>query len=67
MAEKIFELGLKKFKMNTAFLHEYAKFIQMLNESNNTRVLYERVLSDQKKDEKNWKTFIKNLTRNSLR
>lgn len=46
VSQKIFELGLKRFKNDVEFLQQYTKFMQTLNESNNTRVLYERVLAD---------------------
>ena len=46
VAQKIFELGLKKFKKDPEFLQQYTKFMRMLNETNNTRVLYERVLNE---------------------
>jgi hypothetical protein len=46
VSQKIFELGLKRFKNNVEFLQQYTKFMQTLNESNNTRVLYERVLAE---------------------
>ncbi|XP_065317530.1 cleavage stimulation factor subunit 3-like isoform X4 [Gordionus sp. m RMFG-2023] len=45
IALKIFELGLKKFSTEIKYLKEYIKFSLNLNEDNNTRVLFERLLS----------------------
>lgn len=44
VAFKIFELGLKKFYSNPDYVRMYLDFMSHLNEDNNTRVLYERVL-----------------------
>lgn len=46
VSQKIYELGLKKYQKDPEFLQQYTKFMRMLNESNNTRVLYERVLNE---------------------
>lgn len=45
VACKIFELGLKKFPHEINFILAYIEFLKNLNEENNTRVLFERVLS----------------------
>lgn len=45
IALKIFELAFKKFGHQAEFQREYLNFISHLNEDNNTRVLFERVLS----------------------
>ncbi|KAL5010433.1 hypothetical protein ScPMuIL_012738 [Solemya velum] len=45
IALKIFELGLKKFGDIPEYVLCYIDFMSHLNEDNNTRVLYERVLS----------------------
>ena len=45
VACKIFELGLKKFPNEINFILAYIEFLKNLNEENNTRVLFERVLS----------------------
>ncbi|KAF7493188.1 Cleavage stimulation factor subunit 3 [Sarcoptes scabiei] len=42
---KIFELGLKKFLHEPNFILAYIDFLSHLNEENNIRVLFERVLS----------------------
>lgn len=42
---KIFELGLKKFSSCPDYILSYIHFMTSLNEENNTRVLYERVLT----------------------
>jgi len=42
---KIFELGLKKFNNCPDFILSYIHFMNSLNEENNTRVLFERVLT----------------------
>uniref|UniRef100_A0A6G1SKG0 Cleavage stimulation factor subunit 3 n=2 Tax=Aceria tosichella TaxID=561515 RepID=A0A6G1SKG0_9ACAR len=45
VACKIFELGLKKFSTCSDFILSYIHFMNTLNEENNTRVLFERVLT----------------------
>lgn len=45
IACKIFELGLKKFNTCPDFILSYIHFMNTLNEENNTRVLFERVLT----------------------
>ncbi|XP_052810218.1 cleavage stimulation factor subunit 3-like isoform X2 [Mya arenaria] len=45
IALKIFELGLKKFGDIPDYIRSYVDFMSHLNEDNNTRVLFERVLS----------------------
>ena len=41
----IFELGFKRFKSDSRYVHEYLNFLSHLNDDNNTRVLYERALT----------------------
>nr|CAG4649981.1 EOG090X026K [Sida crystallina] len=45
IAFKIFDLGLKRFKHQSTYLLSYVDFLTHLNEDNNTRVLFERILS----------------------
>ena len=45
VAFKIFELGLKKYSDNAEFILSYIDYLSHLNEENNTRVLFEKVLS----------------------
>ncbi|KAG9510241.1 Cleavage stimulation factor subunit 3, partial [Fragariocoptes setiger] len=45
VACRIFELGLKKFNSIPDYILSYVNFISHLNEENNTRVLFERVLT----------------------
>ncbi|XP_017774407.1 PREDICTED: protein suppressor of forked [Nicrophorus vespilloides] len=45
IAFRIFELGLKKFGDNPDYISCYIDYLSHLNEDNNTRVLFERVLS----------------------
>lgn len=45
VACKIFELGLKKYPSEQAYILAYLNFLSHLNEENNTRVLFERVLT----------------------
>ncbi|KYN44814.1 Protein suppressor of forked [Trachymyrmex septentrionalis] len=45
IAFRIFELGLKKFGDNPDYILCYIDYLSHLNEDNNTRVLFERVLS----------------------
>ncbi|CAI9734176.1 cleavage stimulation factor subunit 3-like [Octopus vulgaris] len=45
VALRIFELGLKKYGEIPDYVLGYVDFMSHLNEDNNTRVLYERVLS----------------------
>ncbi|XP_062507922.1 cleavage stimulation factor subunit 3-like isoform X2 [Corticium candelabrum] len=42
---KIFELGLKKYASDSDYCVAYVEFLTHLNEDNNTRVLFERILS----------------------
>ena len=63
IAVKIFELGLKKFPDSSDYIMAYVDYLSHLNEDNNTRVLFERVLtSGQLKIEDTvglWNRFIK--------
>lgn len=45
VAFKIFELGLKKYGDNQDYIMAYVDYLSHLNEDNNTRVLFERVLT----------------------
>lgn len=45
VAFKIFELGLKKFSSSVEFVLAYLDYLSHLNEDNNTRVLFERILT----------------------
>lgn len=45
IAFRIFELGLKKFGDNPEYILNYIDYLSHLNEDNNTRVLFERVLT----------------------
>jgi cleavage stimulation factor subunit 3 len=45
VACKIFELGLKKYASEPSYVLAYIDFFSQLNDENNTRVLFERVLS----------------------
>ncbi|CAG9770173.1 unnamed protein product [Ceutorhynchus assimilis] len=45
IAFRIFELGLKKFADIPEYVTSYIDYLSHLNEDNNTRVLFERVLS----------------------
>ena len=45
IAFKIFDLGLKRFKQQADYLLSYVDFLTHLNEDNNTRVLFARILS----------------------
>uniref|UniRef100_A0A224YTP4 Cleavage stimulation factor subunit 3 n=1 Tax=Rhipicephalus zambeziensis TaxID=60191 RepID=A0A224YTP4_9ACAR len=45
VAFKIFELGLKKYGDNSDYIMAYVDYLSHLNEDNNTRVLFERVLT----------------------
>uniref|UniRef100_L7LUZ8 Cleavage stimulation factor subunit 3 n=1 Tax=Rhipicephalus pulchellus TaxID=72859 RepID=L7LUZ8_RHIPC len=45
VAFKIFELGLKKYSDNSDYIMAYVDYLSHLNEDNNTRVLFERVLT----------------------
>lgn len=47
IACKVFELGLKKFPADVPFIVSYIDFLHHLNEENNIRVLFERVLSSE--------------------
>jgi cleavage stimulation factor subunit 3 len=45
VAFKIYQLGAKKFPNLTEYMLLFIKFMANLNEDNNTRVLFERILS----------------------
>ena len=45
VAFRIFDLGLRKFSGSPEFILAYLDYLSHLNEDNNTRVLFERVLS----------------------
>jgi len=63
IALKILELGLKRFGDNPEYAASYIEFMSHLNEDNNTRVLFERVLSsDQLIPEKSLDIWSKFLT-----
>ena len=42
---RIFDLGLRKFSASPEFILAYLDYLSHLNEDNNTRVLFERVLT----------------------
>eukprot|EP01111_Echinosteliopsis_oligospora_P016741 TRINITY_DN7057_c0_g1_i1.p1 TRINITY_DN7057_c0_g1~~TRINITY_DN7057_c0_g1_i1.p1 ORF type:complete len:763 (+),score=225.67 TRINITY_DN7057_c0_g1_i1:44-2332(+) len=44
IAREVFEGGLKRFGESMPFVKEYLTFMKQLNEDNNTRALYERIL-----------------------
>eukprot|EP00741_Cyanophora_paradoxa_P013798 tig00020710_g13320.t1 len=44
VARNIFELGLKRFIREPAFICEYVDFLEKLNDEQNARVLFQRVL-----------------------
>ncbi|RXG61970.1 Cleavage stimulation factor subunit 3, partial [Armadillidium vulgare] len=62
IAFRIFELGLKKFPNISDYIMAYVDYLSHLNEDNNTRVLFERVLtSGQLKNEDTvglWNRFL---------
>jgi len=45
IAFRVFELGLKKFPADANYIMSYVDYLSHLNEDNNTRVLFERVLT----------------------
>ncbi|KAJ9595491.1 hypothetical protein L9F63_013313, partial [Diploptera punctata] len=62
IAFRIFELGLKKFSDNPDYIVCYIDYLSHLNEDNNTRVLFERVLSsgslEPEKSVEIWNRFL---------
>ncbi|XP_075220656.1 cleavage stimulation factor subunit su(f) isoform X2 [Lycorma delicatula] len=62
IAFRIFELGLKKFSDNPQYVLCYIDYLSHLNEDNNTRVLFERVLSsgslEPEKSVEIWNRFL---------
>lgn len=62
VACKIFELGLKKFNSCPDYILSYIHFMNSLNEENNTRVLFERVLTTCSLEPKDtveiWNSFL---------
>ncbi|EGG15959.1 cleavage stimulation factor subunit 3 [Cavenderia fasciculata] len=60
-ARDIFEIGLKKFGTDITFVNFYVDFLSNLNEENNTRVLFEKILSNvipQEKSEAFWRKYL---------
>ncbi|KAL4083506.1 hypothetical protein QTP88_028822 [Uroleucon formosanum] len=62
IAFRIFELGLKKYCDNPQYIISYIDYLSHLNEDNNTRVLFERVLSNTSLEPENsvdiWNRFL---------
>ncbi|XP_073984084.1 cleavage stimulation factor subunit su(f) isoform X2 [Rhodnius prolixus] len=62
IAFRIFELGLKKFASNPQYVLCYIDYLSHLNEDNNTRVLFERVLTsgslEPEKSVEIWNRFL---------
>uniref|UniRef100_A0A1B6CGC0 Cleavage stimulation factor subunit 3 n=1 Tax=Clastoptera arizonana TaxID=38151 RepID=A0A1B6CGC0_9HEMI len=62
IAFRIFELGLKKFSDSPQYILCYIDYLSHLNEDNNTRVLFERVLSsgslEAEKSVEIWNRFL---------
>ncbi|EDO40717.1 predicted protein [Nematostella vectensis] len=60
VAFKIFELGLKKYTNEADFVLPYVDYLSHLNDDNNTRVLFEKVLSTMPKEKASdvWTKFI---------
>lgn len=62
IAFRIFELGLKKFANNPQYVLCYIDYLSHLNEDNNTRVLFERVLTsgslEPEKSVEIWNRFL---------
>uniref|UniRef100_A0A8R1DTG2 Suf domain-containing protein n=1 Tax=Caenorhabditis japonica TaxID=281687 RepID=A0A8R1DTG2_CAEJA len=48
VAQKVFGLGLKKYESEPEFCGAYTDFLSSLNEDNNTRVVFERILTSLK-------------------
>ncbi|CAB3367662.1 Hypothetical predicted protein [Cloeon dipterum] len=62
IAFRIFELGLKKFGDDPEYILNYIDYLSHLNEDNNTRVLFERVLTssslEPEKSVEIWNKFL---------
>ncbi|XP_073238338.1 cleavage stimulation factor subunit 3-like isoform X1 [Porites lutea] len=60
VAFKIFELGLKKYMNETDYVLAYVDYLSHLNDDNNTRVLFEKVLSSMPKEKASdvWGKFL---------
>eukprot|EP01133_Synstelium_polycarpum_P004417 gene4417-5174_t len=60
MARDIFELGLKKYFNDIPYVQFYVDFLTNLNEDNNTRVLFEKILTNigQDKSEVFWRKYL---------
>jgi cleavage stimulation factor subunit 3 len=62
IAFRIFELGLKKFGHHPEYVECYIDYLSHLNEDNNTRVLFERVLTSDTLDPEHsveiWNRFL---------
>jgi cleavage stimulation factor subunit 3 len=60
---KIFHLGAKKYSHESEFMLAYLKYMSHLNEDNNTRVLFERILSSDEmptvKSAEIWSEFLR--------
>jgi cleavage stimulation factor subunit 3 len=60
VARKVFELGLKQYINEPAYVLEYLKLLEHLNDKNNMRVLFERVLASlpSEKAQEIWNKFL---------
>ncbi|KXJ23727.1 cleavage stimulation factor subunit 3 [Exaiptasia diaphana] len=60
VAFKIFDLGLKKYINEPEFVVSYVDFLRQLNDDNNTRVLFEKVLTTMPKEKAGdvWSRFL---------
>jgi cleavage stimulation factor subunit 3 len=60
VATKVFELGLKQYIHEPMYILEYLKYLEHLNDKNNQRVVYERVLNTLPKNKAHeiWNKFL---------
>jgi cleavage stimulation factor subunit 3 len=60
VATKVFELGLKQYVHEPMYILEYLKYLEHMNDKNNQRVVFERVLNTLPKNKAHeiWNKFL---------
>ena len=58
---KIFELGMKRFMPSAIYAKEYLKLLIMLNDDNNTRSLFERIVAVHSQERDIWDLYLEHV------